>query len=191
MEFHSYLNDSHHTIKFDDPQHDPNTNSCNYLDINIKIEEGHIVTDVYRKPTSGPSALLPSSAHPGHTTPGNIFSMAFRLLRIVSSPELLQIRLQELKNDYLVPRDYNPKMINDVFTRVNNITREEALQKVDKSLHVNKNKKRIVVPLDYNPRLPNQNMVLRKHHKAMTVKNTSLKEVFPELPWQLYARAPI
>ena len=57
--------------------------------------------------------------------------MAFRLLRIVSCPQLLQTRLTELKNDYLIPRDYNPKMIDDVFAKINNITREEALKKVD------------------------------------------------------------
>ena len=55
--------------------------------------------------------------------------MAFRLLRIVSSPEMFQQRLSELKTDYLIPRDYKSKVIEDVFEKVRKITREEALAK--------------------------------------------------------------
>ena len=39
-----------------------------------------------------------------------------------------------------------------------------------------------MVPLDYNPRLPNQAKVLKEHWKAMVIKNSSLKEAFPEPP---------
>ena len=53
-----------------------------------------------------------------------------------------------------------------------------------------KNKKRLVIPLDYNPFLPNQNKVLKKHHRAMTIKNTSLKEVFPDPPMAAFHQGP-
>ena len=116
--------------------------------------------------------------------------MAFRLLRIVSSPEMFQQRLSELKTDYLIPRDYKNKVIEDAFDKVRKITREEALAKVDKKTHNQKNKGRVVVPLDYNPRLPNQNMVLKKHHRAMLIKNSSLKNVFPSPPMAALRQGP-
>ena len=84
---------------------------------------------------SVPSALLPSLAHPGHTTPGIVFSMAFCLLRIVSSPELFEQRLKELKSDNLIPRDYKDSVIEDAFEKVRSITREKALENFDKTTH--------------------------------------------------------
>ena len=68
MEFHAYLNGVHPTIKFDDPSYNLDNNSCTFLDLNIFVENGKIRTDLYRKETDKPRALLPSSAHPNHIT---------------------------------------------------------------------------------------------------------------------------
>lgn len=57
--------------------------------------------------TSVPKALVQSLAHPGQI----VFSMAFRLLRIVKSQELFEQRLKELKSDYMIPRDYKDSVI--------------------------------------------------------------------------------
>ena len=65
--------------------------------LNIKIKSGKIITDLYRKETSKPSALLPSSAHPNHITANIAYSLAFRLLRICSDEDLFNNRLEELK----------------------------------------------------------------------------------------------
>ena len=75
-------------MKFDDYEHNEDKNSCNFLDIQISITDGVISTDLYRKETDKPSALLPSSAHPGHITKNIVYSMDFRLLRICSFEEL-------------------------------------------------------------------------------------------------------
>ena len=82
LEFFNFLNSFHSTIKFDEPQHHSETNSCEFLDLKISIENGKIVTDLFRKDTAKPRALLPSSAHPGHITTNIVYSMAFRLIRI-------------------------------------------------------------------------------------------------------------
>ena len=68
QEFFNFLNSFHTTIKFDEPQHNSEDNSCEFLDLKISIEDGKISTDLYRKDTAKPRALLPSSAHPGHIT---------------------------------------------------------------------------------------------------------------------------
>ena len=169
-EFHTYLNSVHPTMKFDKPEFDRETNSCNFLDLNICVKpDGKIVTDLYKKKTSIPSALLPSSAHPAHTSKSIVFSMAFRLLRICSTPDLLDFRLTELQNDVLIPRNYKPSAIKKVFEEIKSMDRTEALKKKIKEAPTETS--RIVVPMDYNPELPNQGKVLRKHHRAMIIKN--------------------
>ena len=71
--FHNHLNSVHPTMKFDQIEHNKNENSCNFLDLNIKIQNGKIYTDQYRKETDKPTALLPSSAHPGHITSNIVY----------------------------------------------------------------------------------------------------------------------
>ena len=84
----------------------PEENSCNFLDLKISISENKIRTDLYRKDTDKPRALLPSSAHPNHIPNNIIYSMAFRLLRICDTEDLFEMRLNELKNEFLIPRNY-------------------------------------------------------------------------------------
>ena len=132
QQFHDYLNNSHETMKFDNPQYNYDKKSCDFLDLTVTIDKGKITTDLYKKPTDVPSALLPSSAHPGHVSPNLVFSMAFRLLRICSSPELFENRLGELKNTVLIPRGYKYSVIKAAFDKVRKITRTEALKKTDK-----------------------------------------------------------
>ena len=48
MEFYEYLNNFHKTMKFDKPQYDQETNSCNFLDLKISIENKKILTDLYK-----------------------------------------------------------------------------------------------------------------------------------------------
>ena len=139
--FHQFLNSVHPTIKFDDYEHDQVNNSCNFLDLNIKIKNGKIITDLYRKETSKPSALLPSSAHPNHITANIAFSLAFRLLRICSDEDLFKRRLEELKNEFLIPRNFKPKLIDAEFEKVRNLPgssfkarRKQALLKVKRNV---------------------------------------------------------
>ena len=179
-QFHQFLNSSHHTIKFDMPQFDLITKSCNFLDIKISIENGKITTDLFRKDTDVPSALLPSSAHPGHISPNIVFSMAFRLLRICSTSELFEKRLTELKTEVLIPRQYKVSVIESAFNKIRKITCEEALKKKQKSEKEKKVEKRIICPFDYNPRMKELPSILKKHHKGMVRKNPSLKEPLGE-----------
>ena len=158
------------------------TNSCNFLDLNISIQNGKFVTDLYRKPTDKPRALLPSSAHPNHITTNIIYSMAFRLLRICSGEE----NLTELKEEFLMPRGYKPKIIDGQFKRISELPgdsycdrRKEALKKKERKQGDNR---RIIAPFQYNPLLPTISTVLTKHYNTMTFDNPDLKEIFPEPP---------
>ena len=180
------LNNFHPTMKFDAPQFNQEDNSTNFLDLKITIEGKKIHTDLYRKETDKPTALLPSSAHPGHIVPNIVYSMGFRLLRICSSQDSFTHRMEELKRNFLMPRGYKAKLIDESFERLKEVPgdtfaekRNEALQKKQKC---DKNKDRIVVPIDYNPHMAKPGEVLNKHYRAMIRKNEELKEVFPSNP---------
>ena len=120
-DFFKFINSYHPTIKFDPPQHNEEDNSCNFLDMKISIEDSRIQTDLYRKETTKPQALLPSSAHPGHITPNIVYSMAFRLMRICSREVIFEERLEELKFNFLIPRNYHPKIIDAEFKKVRSL----------------------------------------------------------------------
>ena len=144
------------------------------------------MTDLHRKVTDKPTALLPSSSHPGHITPNIVYSLAFRLLRICSSEECLEKRLLELINDFLIPRGYKPKIIDFQFDRVRDLdgnTFEEkrnfSLKKQEKDA---KHDERIIVPIDFNPHMAKRSEVMRKHFNGMLRKNETLKEIFPAPP---------
>ena len=192
--FHNHLNSVHPTMKFDDIEHDKSENSCNFLDLTIKIHDGKISTDLFRKQTDKPTALLPSSAHPGHITNNIVYSMAFRILRICSEQEIFEKRLDELKNEFLIPRNYKAKLIDEQFSRIKNLPgidfkekRKEALKKVKKQT---KQSNRIIAPLDFNPHLPIPSKILQKHHRALLASAPPLANIFPEPPMPAYRQPP-
>ena len=149
----------------------------------IFIKDGKINVDLFRKQTAKPTALLPSSAHPGHVTSNIIYSMAFRLLRICSEEENFEKRLSELKTEFLLPRNYNSKVIDSQFNRVRKLPGENyeerrkiALQK--KIVNNDDKKNRVIAPIHFNPRLPKLNEIFSKHFKAMLFKKPELKTTF-------------
>ena len=93
----------------------------NFLDLKISIVDGLIKTDLYRKPTDKPRALLPSSAHPNHVPTNIVYGMAFCLLRICDSEDIFEERLLELKNNFLMPRNYKRKIIETQFKKVRDL----------------------------------------------------------------------
>ena len=127
--FTSFLNDIHPTIKF---TCDHSFTSIPFLDVNVSLRNGKIVTDLYTKPTDKHQYLLHSSCHPIHTKRAIPFSLALRLRRICSTNETFTLRTNELI-DYLHKRGYNRYFLQREIQRVNNITRTEALTPHDTS----------------------------------------------------------
>ena len=195
LEFFNYINNFHRTMKYDEPCHDSTTNSCNFLDLNISVQNGKLVTDLYRKPTDKPRALLPSSAHPTHITSNIVYSMAFRLIRICSGEEDFKKRLVELKEDFLIPRGYKPKIIDGQYKRIMELPGDTYLQRRKEALKKKEKKQagaehRVIVPFVYNPLLPKLSTVLSKHYNTMIFNNPELKEIFPEPPMGALKQGP-
>ena len=111
---HSFLkelNTIHPSIKFTMSHTKPEDNqecdcppqpSIPFLDTSISILDDQISVDLYRKPTDRCQYLLPSSCHPAHVTENIPFSLAYRIVRICSSPT--SQRLDELKRDVNLQR---------------------------------------------------------------------------------------
>ena len=193
LEFFNFLNQFHNTIKFDEPCFNPTENSCNFLDLKISIVDGYIHTDLYRKPTDKPRALLPSSAHPNHIPTNIVYGAAFRLLRICDSEEVFETRLNELKFNFLIPRNYNSKLIDSQFQKVKNLPGNDYSEKRKLAL-VKKQKgpksDRVIAVFDFNPLLPKISTVLNKHYNSMVSENPELKDVFPEPPMAALRQGP-
>ena len=158
------------------------TKNIAFLDTQVSIEDGKLVTDLYRKPTDRCQYLLPSSCHPSHISKNIPYNLCHRLLQICSKPENLNTRLEELKQ-FLLSREYRKKSIEDAISKIMNMNRLDALKKMPK-----KENKRPIFVLTYNPALPSVSSILKKHWRVMT-QDPYLKEVFPEPPMVAFRRA--
>ena len=86
---------------------------CNYLDIRFTIEGNCLEMDLYRKPTDSCNYLNYRSSHPPHTRNNIGFSLAKRIVRIVSKDR--SKRLRELK-EHLLMSDFPLSSINNAFS---------------------------------------------------------------------------
>ena len=142
-------------------EYDFQTKKIPFLDVQISIENGKFVTDLFKKETAVCQYLLLSSCHPAHQTKSIIYSLAFRLRRLCSNDETFETRLQELKND-LISRQYHPKLVDLEFLKARKVTRAQALIKVSKT-----KTNRSILALTYHPGLPSVSRAIRKHYNVM------------------------
>lgn len=122
--------------------------------------------------------------------------MAFRLLRICDSEIIFNERLEELKKNFLLPRQYKSRIINNQFKRVKDLPgdnyaekRKLALQKKTRNDDP-RMKKRVKAVFDFNPLLPKISTVLKKHHRTMLSDNPELKDSFPDPPMACLRQGP-
>ena len=151
------------------------------MDTTVKIENGQLVTDLYKKPTDRCQYLLPSSCHPSHVSKNIPFSLAYRLVRICSDPNTLEKRLAELK-DMLLGREYRPGVVNSAIERAKAIPRTKALEKVPPKIT-----DRVVFALDFNPQLPSVSGIIKSAWRVMS-KDPKMKAVFPKPPMVAWRR---
>ena len=83
-----------------------------FLDCEVRLEQGKLITDLYRKKTDRNQYLMTSSCHPNHCFTSIPKSLALRYVRICSLLEEDREKwFAELK-DLLVARGYKPKMVD-------------------------------------------------------------------------------
>ena len=180
LEFISSANSFHPSIKF---TFEISDKVINFLDLTInKTDENRLETDVYSKPTNAHLYLHYSSCHPRHTKNSLPYSLAYRLLRICSTNNLLTKRLEELKQ-FLLNRNYKSRLIDAAFDKIRNMTRTDSLKRKDKK----KIKKRIPFITTFHPGLPNIPQILRKYFPILH-SSKRCSSAIPECPMVAFRR---
>jgi hypothetical protein len=147
-----------------------------FLDVKvIRGANGVISTDVYRKPTDRTRYLHPKSDHPNHVKSGIPKGQLRRLRRICKEDEAYEKRAKELK-ERMVSRGYQEKMIKKEVVQMRNMTREEALKKVEKG----RKDKKINFVTTQSGYLPNVNKILKTNMHHLNIEE--LKECITEPP---------
>ena len=128
-DFQEYANKIHENIKI---QLRWSRNQVEFLDTLVKLDNGHICTDLYVKPTDKQLYLRQDSCHPSHTKKSLAYGLGIRIRRICERDDDYFKHRSDLKKQ-LRKRGYSGKLI------------EQQLQKVDKmdrgKLLENRNKK--------------------------------------------------
>ena len=109
INFLTYLNSAHNTIKFTRVW---STNKVNFLDVNVINSNGNITTDLYVKPTDKHQYLDFRSCHPRGCKKGIPYAQALRLRTICSSVELFDKRATKLVG-FLVARGFDEGLARD------------------------------------------------------------------------------
>ena len=156
-----------------------------FLDVLVHLHEGEIYTDVYSKPTDGHLYLRTDSAHPSSCKRSIPYSIALRLKRICSKPELLESRLAEYKQ-YLVQRGYKENFVQAQFQKVKLISRTQLLQNPNGS-KTKASQRKYPLILDYHPGLRHLSNVLRDSFHLL-YSSPMMKDIFPEK--SIFSRLP-
>ena len=139
-------------------------------------EDGYIQTTLYQKPCRVVAYLHPSSCHAGFICRNIPYSLAYRLVRIESTPEGLEQNLGKLVEE-LVTRGYKRATVETAVERARKLNRPSTLLKVPRQANT-----RPVLSLPYNPRLPSVSAILKRRHRALLVRDLDAREYLPEPP---------
>ena len=119
------LNTVHETIKFIS---ECSSKDIHFLDVNVKVLNGHISTDLFVKETDTHQYLEFFSCHPYHCKKGIPYSPGLRINRICSDVDNFDKRCNELES-WLHERGYNEKMVRAEILRARAIPRYDLLNK--------------------------------------------------------------
>ena len=126
--------------------------------------------------------LSPSSSHPSHITRNIPYSLAYRLRRIESTPQLFIQNLEKLRLE-LISRGYRKKSIDDSFNKVKQLPRLQTLQKVVKS-----SDGRLTLVIPFDKRLPNISNIMRHRWQCLVDRDPNVKDYLSKPPRLGYSR---
>ena len=170
---------------------EPNEDKCDcafstsipFLDTSLSIKNGHIEIDLYKKKTDRNQYLLPTSCHPKTTIKSIPYSLSLRIVRICSSPDNRDKRLEELK-ELLLARNYPKSLIDRSIQKAKRIPRKVALIKV----RIKDPEKRPIFATRYDPRMPAIQPIVAKHWRTMRNQDKYLAECFNQPPLTAFRR---
>ncbi|XP_074809868.1 uncharacterized protein LOC141987932 [Natator depressus] len=179
-EFHHDFNNFHPTINLSLVQ---STQEIHFLDTTVLINDGHINTTLYRKPTDRYSYLHASSFHPDHTTRSIVYSQALRYNRICSNPSDRDRHLQDLYQAFL-QLQYPPAEVKKQIDRARRVPRSHLLQD-----RPNKENNRTPLAVTFSPQLkPLQRII--KDLQPILKDDPTLSQILGERPVLAYRQPP-
>ena len=111
------------------------------------------------------------------------YSLALRIVRIVTDPVRRDDRLDEL-SEMLLSREYPNSVVRSAIQRAKELSRDQALKISAKPSR----QSRPIFGVSFDPRIPNLSNITRKHWRSMTTTDNYLKDVFPQPPMIAYRR---
>ena len=157
--------------------------SIEFLDTLIKIQDGIISTDLYTKPTDKHQYVQFKSNHPSTMKKSIPYGLGIRIKRICSNAENYTKQRFILKKQ-LIERGYSGRCIENQLQRVDNLDREELLQR---KAAVKPNSDRVPLVVTYSKQLPNIHKIVKKHQDILH-KSNRMKEIFKTQPIIAYRR---
>ena len=93
-------------------------NSINFLDLNVKLNNGELTTSVYIKPTDRHQYFHYKSSHPDHIKRSIVYSQTLRASRLCSFKEDFVDHSEKMKT-WFSKRGYPDKIIENEMKKVN------------------------------------------------------------------------
>ena len=142
-----------------------------FLDLEVRIENGRLETNLYVKPSNMQLFLDYFSNHPQHCKEGIVFSQALRVIERCSRPEDLERNLDNLAQK-LKDRNYPGTLIEEKFEKAKQIGRTEILKNRKKKTSDN----RVRGIFTHNNSNPPLQKWIRLSRKAL-IKNDKAKAI--------------
>ena len=146
-------------------------------------ENGHVYTDLYRKPTDKQLYLRNDSCHSSHTKKSLAYGLGLRLRRICEKDNDYCKHRADLKKQ-LRKRGYSGKLIEQQLQKVDKLEREKLL---DDTTNKKDNSHRVPLVLTFSKLLPDVGNILRKH-QATLHQSERMREIFKEPPLLAFRR---
>ena len=181
LEFITYLNNLHPTIKF---TYKYSRESIEFLDVLVIRDGSGISTDLFVKDTDTHQYLDFTSCHTFHTKKGIPYGQALRIRRIVSDDHVFQTRCNDLRG-WLSQRGFPDALIEEQIGKATGQDRNALLDTVRQD---NKGSRDVLV-LSYHPCLSRRvHDIVRNAHPILQC-DLEHRKVFPEIPMVSYRRA--
>ena len=167
-----YMNGLFPTIKFTS-SYDCENRSVEYLDVKIKIRDGKITTDVYRKPMSCNTYLESTSCHPRHTKVNIAYGIALRMKMICSEEALFEKNVKNLVK-WLSEKGHD---LNNTLNMIDKARKMDRKVLLKKKVKIETEKSIFVYP--YIPGIPSISKVLYDHKNNLDT-DKELQKVFKD-----------
>ena len=138
-QFFTFINSQNSNIKF---TMELGNKSINYLDLNIQLNEGAHLFDIYRKPTSTDVIIPADSCHPFQHKTAAFHSLINRLIRIPLSEQNYNKEWKTIQHIAKV-NGYQPAIIDKV---LNKVRKKQALSMVSSLSPINTPKQWCRIP---------------------------------------------